>query len=139
MCRAEVLVGELTQPLRMAALHNSASAEVRCNSSPQSSQKLPLRSLHTSQTKFGESTILVFGQLVFLFLYALCSCGFDILLLSHKVTRYSCCKKVNGETHIAFECECQCCLSHACTHVFGPHLPWRSPGFLKGHERGMLF
>lgn len=64
----------------------------------------------------------MFSQLVFLFLDALRPCGFesisfDILLLSHKVTRYSHCKKVNGETHIAFECECQSCLEpcmHSC-------------------------
>lgn len=116
MCRAEILIGELPQPLRMAVLHNSASTEVRCRlKSPISSETAANESAHFSNKIWWEHHSVLFSQLVSLFVDALCLCGFesisfDILLLSHKMTRHRPCKKVNGETHITFECECQCCL-----------------------------
>lgn len=55
MCRAEILVGELPQPLRMAVLHNSASAEVRCRlKSPICSETATNKSAHFSNKIWWE-------------------------------------------------------------------------------------
>lgn len=66
MCRAKVLVGTLTQPLRMAVLHKSASSEVRHRLKSLISLEVLLMSLHTfsKQSLVRGSTILVFSKLV---------------------------------------------------------------------------
>lgn len=95
MCGAEILVGTLTQPLRMAVLHKSALTEVRHRLKPLISLEVTLTSLHTlfKQNLVRESTIRVlFSKLVSVVLGALYPCGFkilsfDILLLSHKASR----------------------------------------------------
>lgn len=90
MCGAEVLVGTLTQPLRMAVLHKSALTEVRCR--VKSSSAVPLMSLHTLLILVRDSTILVFSKLVSVFWGPLCPHGFkivsfDILFLSQKMRK----------------------------------------------------
>lgn len=92
MCGAEVLVGTLTQPLRMAVFHKSALTEVRSRVKSSISSEVPLMSLHTLLILVRDSTILVFSKLVAVFWGPLCPHGFkilsfDILFLSHKMRK----------------------------------------------------
>lgn len=82
MSGAEVLVGTLTQPLRMAVLHKSGVTEARHRLKSLISLEVPLTSLHTllKQNSVRERAILVlFSKLVSVFLGALYPCGFSII------------------------------------------------------------